>query len=75
MRAVEALPCEDRSRAASTLSSGPLQAARHRYVGFCNRVLDEHHGIALSVKDFVIKNELEDDGGYTIHPLQLAELA
>jgi hypothetical protein len=38
------------------------------------RVLGEHHGIALSIKDFVLKDEFEDDGGYTIHPLQLAEI-
>lgn len=38
------------------------------------RVLGEQHGIALSIKDFVLKDEFEDDGGYTIHPLQFAEI-
>jgi len=38
------------------------------------RVLREHHGIALSIKDFVFKDEFEDGGGYTIHPLQFAEI-
>jgi hypothetical protein len=38
------------------------------------RVLGEHHGIALSIKDFVFKDELEDGRGYTIHPLQFAEI-
>ena len=38
------------------------------------RVLSEHYGLALSIKDFVLKDELEDDGGYTIHPLQFAEI-
>jgi hypothetical protein len=37
-------------------------------------VLGEHHGIALSIKDFVLKDEFEDEGGYTIHPLQVAEI-
>lgn len=36
--------------------------------------LGQHHGIALSIRDFVLKDEFEDDGGYTIHPLQLAEV-
>jgi hypothetical protein len=38
------------------------------------RVLLEHHGIALSIKDFVFKDEFEDGCGYTIHPLQFAEI-
>jgi hypothetical protein len=37
-------------------------------------VLGEHHGIALSIEDFVLKEEFDDGGGYTIHPLQLAEI-
>jgi hypothetical protein len=36
--------------------------------------LGEHHGIALSINDFVLKDEFEDGGGYTIHPLQFAEI-
>jgi hypothetical protein len=38
------------------------------------RVLAEHYGIALSIKDFVFKDDFEDGGGYMIHPLQLAEI-
>jgi hypothetical protein len=47
------------------------EAENHR--ALCG-VLGEHHGIVLSIKDFVLKDEFEDDGGYTIHPLQLAEV-
>ena len=28
----------------------------------------------LSIKDFVFKDQFEDGGGYTSHPLQLAEI-
>lgn len=38
------------------------------------RVLLERHGLALSIKGFVFKDEFEDGGGYTIHPLQFAEI-
>ena len=50
---------------------GTHEAENHK--ALC-RALGEHHGIALSIKDFVLKDEFEDDGGYTIHPLQFAAI-
>jgi hypothetical protein len=36
--------------------------------------LAEHHGIALSVEDFLLEDDVEDERGYTIHPLQFAKV-
>lgn len=38
------------------------------------RALAEHHGIALSIEDFLLEDDVEGDGGYTIHPLQFARV-
>jgi hypothetical protein len=39
------------------------------------RALADHHGVALSLDDFVLEaHEFDDGGGDTIHPLQFAEV-
>jgi hypothetical protein len=71
----------EEARRAGTLSGvsaedlfAPYKKGEKRDHGKLCRVLGEHYGIALSLRDFVISADGEGETHHSIHPLQLAEI-